>query len=190
MQEEIKRELWERNFRKLKEEKKKSSGVILTTQTARIMNLGEYVRYDRIDVVWKNGETVEEWCFDNMKNAKSDPPTEPRIFLSLKDGKLLAAELHEKGKEKDGEIEIYVCGYGEEDDDVALLELITLPGGYIFQYWNGRTHTPLIQLRAERYGNALPSLYQEMRSFLVDKRKTNSTEERGHEAYELSDLGF
>lgn len=184
----MKNELWEKHFKKLREEKKKSSGVLLTSKTARVMNLGEYVRYDRIDVIWKNGDAVEEWCLDNKKNAKPELPTDTIFFLSLKSGRLLAAELHERSEEKNEETEVYVCGYGEEDDDVVLLVLITMPGGYIFQYWNGRTHTPLIHFTGENYEDTLPNLYQEMRTFLVEERKTDETKERGDEVNGLSEL--
>lgn len=186
----MKKTLLEKSYRNLKEGRKKSSGVVLNAQKASVLNFGEYVRYDRIDVVWKKGDAVEEWCFDHKENTKPKLPIQPIVFFSLKSGRLLAAENHGKGENGDAEIEISVCGYGEEDDDVALLELITMPGGYIFQYWNGRTHTPLIHFRGENYEDTLPNLYQEIRSFLVEERKTDNTKERGHEENGLPDFEF
>lgn len=170
-----KMELCVENYKNLKGGKKKVSALIATPKEFCFMNHGNEIQCKSIRVIWGNGKTVQEWCFDKEDIRQSIFPDKVTIFFWLKRGRVLVAEGVDNGKEPN----VSVGGYDEEDNEMTILLFAHTSEGKILQYYNRSMQTPLIRILGEEYEESLDNLYQGIKSLIVKEELNHGSDDYG-----------
>lgn len=167
-----KKELWEENFNNLKGGKKKVSALIASPKGFHLFNCGSELHCQNIKIIWGNGKTVRELCFDKGDIHQNIFPDKAMIFFWLKKGRVLVAEETDNDKEPT----VYVGGYDEEDNEMTILLFAHISEGKIFQYYNRGMQTPFIRIIGDEYEEMLDNLYQGIKSLIVKEVNNESND--------------
>lgn len=163
MEETRKNHLMNESIMDIKEKKKTVSALILTPHGITLINHGQKILCQNIQVILSSKIGNYEWCFNGDNHLDNRFPETVFILFFRKKGRVLLVE-----EEADGDHKVLVGGYDEQDDDLVFLIHIQTEKDRALYYYNKHTKTPFLRLCGREDSDVLGELYQGIK-VLLDK---------------------